>query len=186
MQAAALYFESVYTSSMLQLSEFLHNRNILSLRAGEAVATAIGPIVNPNNLKVEGFYCQDRFEKKELILLVQDIREILKDGFVVDDYEKLVEPEELVRLKDILDLHFELIGKPVETIDKERVGKVNEFAVETDSMIIMKLYAHQPLFKSLTGGTLSIDRNQIHEITPKRIIINELLKTAPATAPSVA
>jgi hypothetical protein len=53
-------------------------------------------------------------------------------------------------------------------------------------MIIMKLYAHQPLFKSLTGGTLSIDRNQIHEITPKRIIINELLKTAPATAPSVA
>jgi uncharacterized protein YrrD len=171
---------------MLQLSEFLQNRNVLSLRAGEAVATAMSPIINPGNLKVEGFYCQDRFEKKELILLVQDIREILKDGFVIDDYEKLVEADELVRLKDILDLHFEPIGKPVETIDKEKVGKVNEYAVETDSMIIMKLYAHQPLFKSLTGGTLSIDRNQIHEITPKRIIINELLKRAPATAPSVA
>jgi uncharacterized protein YrrD len=171
---------------MLQLSDFLHNRNVLSLRAGEAVATAVSPIINPKNLKVEGFYCQDPFEKKELILLVQDIREIIRDGFVVDDYEKLVEADDLVRLKDILDLHFQLIGKPIETIDKEKVGKVSEFSVETDSMIIMKLYASQPIFKSLAGGTLSIDRNQIYEITPKRIIINELLKSSPATAASVA
>jgi sporulation protein YlmC with PRC-barrel domain len=171
---------------MLQLSEFVHNRNVLSLRAGEVVATALGPIINPNNLKIEGFYCHDRFGKKDLILLTQDIRETLKEGFVVDDHERLVEASELVRLKDILDLHFELIGKPVETIDKEKVGKVNEFAVETESMIIVKLYAHQPLYKNLTGGSLSIDRNQIQEITPNRIIISELLKGSPATAPSVA
>jgi sporulation protein YlmC with PRC-barrel domain len=171
---------------MLQLSDFLKDRAILSLRAGEAVATISKPIVNPNNLKIEGFYCHDRFEKKELVLLTQDIREVLKDGFVVDDHEKLVEASELVRLKDILELKFDLIGKQVETVDKEKVGKVTDYAIETNSMMIMKLYSSQSVFKSLTGGSVSIDRNQIQEITPKRIIITELLKTAPATAPGIA
>jgi hypothetical protein len=171
---------------MLQLSDFLQNRKVLSLRAGEHVATTTGPIINPNNLKIEGFYCQDRFDNKELILLTQDIREILKDGFVVDDHERLVEASELVRLKDILALKFDLIGTQVETLDKEKVGKVSDYAVETNSMMILKLYATQSIFKSLTGGSLSIDRNLIHEITPKRVIITELLKTSPASAPSVA
>ena len=171
---------------MLKLSDFLQNRPVLSLRTGAVVATAKKPVINPNNLKVEGFYCQDRFDGKELILLTQDIRESLKDGFVIDDHERLVETEELVRLKDVLDLKFELIGKQVETLDKEKVGKVSDYAVETDSMIITKLYASQSLLRNFTGGNLSIDRSQIHEITPKRVVITELLKKAPATAPSIA
>lgn len=175
-----------YTIRMLQLSEFLHDRPVLSLRASEQVATIIGPIINPNNLKIEGLYCQDRFEKKELILLTQDIRDILDTGFVIDDHERLTTAAELVRLKDILDLRFELIGKQIETIDKQKVGKVSDYAVETGSLIIMKLYATQSLLKNLTGGSLSIDRNQIQEITPRRIIINELLGSVPAVAPGMA
>jgi hypothetical protein len=40
------------------------------------------------------------------------------------------------------------------------------------------------IFKSLGSGSLSIDRSQIQEITPTKIIITELAKTAPATAPA--
>jgi uncharacterized protein YrrD len=169
---------------MLQLSDFLQHRQVLSLRAGEKVATTTAPILNPNNLKVEGFFVTDRFAKKELILLTQDIREIIKGGFVIDDHEKLVGPEDLVRLRDILKLRFTLVGLPVVTTDGERVGKVSDYAVETDSMIIIKLYASQSLLKNFTGGSLSIDRNQIQEITPKKIIISELLKGQPAAAPA--
>ena len=171
---------------MLQLSEFLKNRPVLSLRAGEPVATATAPLINPNNLKIEGFYCQSPLEKGELILLTQDIRDTIKDGFVIDDFERLVEASELVRLKDVLDLRFDLIGKQVETVDKQKVGKVSDYAVETGSLIIMKLYATQSLLKNFTGGSLSIDRTQIQEITPRRIIISELLKGAPAAAASIA
>jgi sporulation protein YlmC with PRC-barrel domain len=171
---------------MLQLSDFLKNRAVLSLRAGEAVATVTRPIINPNNLKIEGFFCHDRFENKELVLLTQDIREVLKDGFVIDDHEKLADPKELVRLKDVLELNFDLIGKQVETVAKEKVGKVADYAIETGSMMIMKVYSSQSIFKNLTGGSLSIDRNQVQEITPKRVIITELLKTAPTPAASIA
>lgn len=171
---------------MLQLSAALLNKSVMSLRTGQPIAAVTAAIFNPNNLKIEGFYCQDRFNKRELILLYQDIREVLPIGYVVNDHEVLVEPDELVRLKDVLELNYEIIGKPVQTISKEKVGKVSDFATETETMFVQKLYVSQSIFKSFTGGSLSIDRTQINEITPKRIIINDLTKTAPAQAPAPA
>lgn len=169
---------------MLQLSANLLNKSVLSLRTGTAVAIITQPIINPNNLKIEGFYCEDKFDKKRLILLSQDIRDILDKGYVVNDFDVLVEADELVRLKKILDINFELLGKQVVTVDKQKVGKVSDYATETGSMFIQKIYVAQSILKSFTGGSLSIDRTQINEITPKRIIINELSKKAPATAPA--
>lgn len=170
---------------MLQLSQSIINRPVLSLRTGTAVATTISVIINPNNLKIEGLYCQDRFDKKQLVLLYQDIRDVLPQGLVVDDHAVLSEPEELVRLDDVIKLHFELIGKPVVTVSKEKIGKVNDYATEVETMYIQKLYVGQSLLKSLTGGNLSVDRSQIVEITNRRIIINDILKTAPAAAPAI-
>lgn len=169
---------------MLQLSASLLNKAVLSLRTGTAVANIIAPIINPDNLKIEGFYCEDRFDKKRLVLLSQDIRDILAKGYVVNDFDVLVEPEELVRLQKVMEINFDLIGKQVVTVDKVKVGKVSDYATETGSMFIQKIYVSQSLIKSFTGGSLSIDRSQINEITPKRIIINELTKKAPAVAPA--
>jgi sporulation protein YlmC with PRC-barrel domain len=167
---------------MLQLSASLLNKSILSLRTGGAIATIKSPIINPDNLKIEGFYCEDRFDSQQLVLLCQDIRDILPKGFVVNDHDVLAEPEDLVRLKKVMDLNFQLMGKQVVTVDKEKVGKVSDYATETSSMFIQKIYVSQSILKSLTGGSLSIDRTQVNEITPKRIIINELMKKAPVGA----
>ncbi len=169
---------------MLQLSGMLLNKPVMSLRTGTQVATATAPIINPNNLKIEGFYCIDRFDNSQLILLYQDIRDIIPQGLVVNDHDVLAEPDELVRLKDILQLKFELLGKQVETLNKHRVGKVSDYAVETTTMYVQKLYAAQSILKSFAGGSLSIDRSQINEITSKRIIINDLEARSPATAPA--
>jgi uncharacterized protein YrrD len=171
---------------MLQLSASLLNRPVLSLRASGPIATVTEPIINPNNLKIEGFYCEDKFDGKLLVLLYQDIRDMIKGGFVVDDHEVLVEPEELVRLKDVMDLRFDILGKQVETVNKQKVGKVSDYAVETTTMYIQKIYASQSLLKSFTGGSLSIDRSQVVEITNRRVIIQELLKGAPASAAAAA
>lgn len=168
---------------MLQLSQLLLNRPVLSLRSGDAVATATKPIINPDNLKIVGFYCDTAHG--QLILLTQDIREIVPDGLVIDDYERLAEANDLVRLKKVLDINFTLLGKQVETVDKHKLGKVSDYAIETSSMYIQKLYVSQSVLKSFTGGSLSIDRSQIHETTPKKIIVNELnpKNPLPATSP---
>lgn len=158
----------------------------MSLRTGQQVATAVEPIINPNNLKIEGFYCTDRFNHEELILLYQDIRDIIAQGFVIDDHDVLANPSELVRLKDVMNIGFKLIGKPVVTVSRQRIGKVSDFATELETMYIQKLYVSQNMFKSFTGGNLGVDRNQINEITDKKIIINELLKGTPAGAGAIA
>lgn len=169
---------------MLQLSGGLLNKPVMSLRTGTPIATVTAAIFNPNNLKVEGFYVEDRFDKKQLVLLYQDIREVMPQGLVVNDHDVLAEPEELVRLKETLELNFQLIGKHVETVSKQKVGKVSDYAVETETMYVQKLYVSQSILKSLTGGSLSIDRTQINEITPRRIIINDLLDKGAVTVPA--
>lgn len=167
---------------MLKLSNAILNVPVLSLRTGDRIAVAVAPVINPKNLKIEGFYCEDDFDKKQLVLLWQDVRETLPSGFVIDDHERLAEPDELVRLKEVLDMRFELLGKPVETAAKEKVGKVSDYAVETASMYIQKIYVTQSLLKSLTGSSLSIDRSQVVEVTKKCVVIHNRMQTAPAAA----
>jgi len=172
---------------MLQLSQRLFNCPILSLRTGGVIAVASEPIINPNNLKVEGFYCVDRFDKKiSLILLYQDIREVIPQGIVVNDHEVLSQKDDIIRLKDLINLHFSLLGKPVVTDTNVKIGRVNDFAVEVESMFIQKLYVSQALRKSLSTSALSIDRSQIVEITDRKIIINDLTQTSTVGAAAVA
>ncbi len=167
---------------MLQLCGALTNKAVLSLRTSGPIAVVGAPIIDPNNLKIEGFYCQDNMDKSILVLLYQDIRDLLPDGFVVDDHEVLAVPSELVRLKKTMDLNFQLIGKQVETVSGEKIGKVSDFAVEVETMFVQKVYVSQSLLKSFTGGSLSVDRSQIQEITNRRVIISDPLRGMPAAA----
>lgn len=168
---------------MLVLSGSLLNRPVLSLRTGGQVAATRQIIVNPNNLKIEGFYCDDRFDNQSSpILVTQDIREILKQGFVIDDYEVLSQPDELVRMQKTLQINFQLIGKQVVTVNKEKVGKVTDWAAETETFYIQKLYVGRSLLKSLSTGQLSIDRSQIVEINDRKIVIQDLLKPEKVSA----
>jgi uncharacterized protein YrrD len=162
----------------------LSNRPVLSLRTGTQVAVAQTPIINPNNLKIEGFYCQDS-KRKRRILVTQDIRDVMPQGIVVNDEDVLSDAAELVRLKGTIDLSFVLMGKQVVTASKHKLGKVNDYATEVESMFIKKLYVTPSLFKNLAGGSLSVDRTQIIEITDKKIVVNDLHASVAAQAGTV-
>lgn len=154
----------------------------MSLRTGQPVAMTSDAIINPNNLKIEGFYCTDNRDKRRLVLLYQDIRDIIPQGLVIDDHDALTEPEELVRLKDIMEIGFQLIGKPVFSTNKNRLGKVNDYAVETSTLFIQKIYVGQPLIKVFASGSLSVDRSQIIEITHRKIVIQDPLQPTKSLA----
>lgn len=171
---------------MLLLIESLLDKPVFSLRTGGPVGFVEQPVLNPHNLKIEGFYVTDSIDKQTLILLCQDIRESSIKGYIINDHGVLAQPDDLVRLKKILSRDFQLIKKPVETVGKEKVGKVTDFAVETTTMYVQKLYVARPFWRNPAGGSLSIDRSQIVEVTDKRVVINELLQATPSAAPAVA
>jgi sporulation protein YlmC with PRC-barrel domain len=173
--------------NMLQLSGNLLNQPVLSLQTGGVIATTTKAIINPNNLKIEGFYCIDAFDRKQTFILVeQDIRDVIAQGLVVNDHDSLSDPKELVRLKDTLGAGFELTGKQVMTTEKQKVGKVVDYAADTESMYIQKLYVGQSILKSFTGGSLSVDRSQIVEIHDRKIIIHDIMPGVPAKFPAAA
>ena len=171
---------------MLQLSSSLLNKPVLSLRTATMVATAYAPVINPDSLKIEGLRCKDRYNNNTLVLLFQDIRELNREGYVIDDYNVLSEAHDLVRLADVLSLNYQIIGKPVETVSRVKLGKVSDYAVETTTMYVHKLYVNRPLFKNFSGGSLSIDRHQIQEVTDKRIIVADLLDSVRAVSSVLA
>ncbi len=159
---------------MLRLSANLSNLPVMSLRTGGKVATATRPLINPHNLKIEGWLCTDSRQKNTLVLLSNDVRDFVPQGIAINDYDDLTEPEELIRLQEVLELDFQILGKPVITNHKRKVGKVADYALDTTNMLIQKLYVARPMRKSLTTGQLSIDRSQIVEITQKRVIVKDV------------
>jgi sporulation protein YlmC with PRC-barrel domain len=158
---------------MLQLSKNIIGKDIMSLRTGGKVATAVEPIINPHNLKIEGWYCEDVFNKEMLVLLSQDVRDFVPQGLAVNDYDVLTHPDELIRLRAILALEFQLIGKRVVSNHKRKLGKVSDYALETSTMRVQKLYVARPVYRSLSTGQLSIDYAQIIEINDKHIVVRE-------------
>lgn len=171
---------------MLKLVNSFQHQSVISLRTGGAIARLESVIINPDNLKIEGFYCLDSRSRERLVLLVQDIRDIVPQGVVVDDHDVLAKPSELVRLQQVLELSYELIGKPVQTVKKERLGKINDYAVDDNSFYVQKLFVERSLLKSFSSGQLSIDRSEIVEVTDKRIIIKELQKPARSSVPAAS
>jgi len=169
---------------MLLLSNKLLNTSILSLRTGGQIAQTYAYLVNPDNLKIEGFHCHVRSDKQDHILLHQDIRNIIDQGIIINDHDVLSAPGDLIRLKDIINLNFSLIGKSVVTSSKHKVGKVKDFAFDSTSFYVQKLYVSQSVIKNLGTSQLSIDRSQIVEVTDTKIIIHELVETAKVKSPA--
>lgn len=159
----------------------------MSLRTGGQIATLLSPIINPNNLYIEGWYVEDDKSRQHLILLSNDIRDVLPQGFVVNDHEVLSGIEELIRLEELIKLKFDLLGLKVTSESGSRYGKISDYAFETKNLFIQKLYVTQSLVKNFNGGSLSIDRSQIIEVTNRRVIIEEPVEKsrARATSPGV-
>jgi uncharacterized protein YrrD len=164
----------------------LINRPILSLRTGTEVAIAMAPLINPNNLKIEGFFCHDTRSRETLILVSQDVRDIISQGIVVNDHDVLAQPQELVRLREVINTNFEILGKQVVTNSGGKLGKVGDYAFDTGSMFIQKLYVTQSLFKNISGGSLGVDRTQIIEITNKKVVVSDLTQKVTARAGAIA
>lgn len=170
---------------MLKLHKTLMDVAVLSLRTGGHIGTATKIIINPNNLKIIGWYVNDRFNPgDDLILLAGDVRDISSKGIIINDHEDLSEPEELIRLKEILAIDYDLIGKKVVSENGKKYGKVTDYSIETGGLIIKKIYASQSILKDFSGGNLSIDRTQIIEITRSKVIISNPTEKSVAGATS--
>lgn len=157
---------------------------ILSLHIGGQIASIVGLIVDPDNLKIIACQVEGPLVGKEMgeILPMNSVREFSRLGMIVDSADEFVEPDDIIRVSEILALNFSLVGLKVETKKGKKLGKVSDFTVEPETWQVQQLIVQRPTLKSLLDPELTISRQQIQEINDYKLIIKDEVEKIKAKA----
>lgn len=159
---------------MLLQKESLEDAPIMSLQTGAAIAQTSQIIIDPRELKVVGFYCTGpRLDVQPAILTIPDIREMSDIGLIVDSADVLMSPDDLIRLKEVLNFHFELENKPVVTKSGQKLGKVATYTLDNTTLFIIKLHVRPNGLRAFKTTELVIDRSQIMQVTDDEVIVKD-------------
>ena len=162
---------------MLLLGSRLIGTSVMSLQTGTKLAVTRLPIIDPANLKITAYEVDGAMlVEKPSFIRIADIRELSNIGMIVDSNDEFINLTDVISIKKIYDLGFKLIGLDVIDEMKHKLGKIDDYVVDTDSFIIQKLSVRRGFFKSLSETGLLINRSQIIEINDKAIIVHAAAK----------
>lgn len=120
--------------------------------AAEDILSKVGIIrriiVNPENGQLMGFLVLTGFFSPAKVLSVIDIKFWDKDAIITDSEENLVEPDEIVRIKAVLDQKIDIMGMNTETESGKSLGFVENFLIDTETGSVIKYYLKDMLGQS--------------------------------------
>lgn len=153
----------------------MQNLPIVSLQTGGLVGNTGSFLIDPNNLKVEGWFATSRFlDKDNLILPTSQIRGVESGVIFVNDRDAITPAEDLVRLKPLINLNYQLTNKLVVGESKKHYGRVEDFALD-DGFFVQRIYVQPVAIKIFSQQRITVTRSQIIEITDRKIVIKDPL-----------
>ncbi len=154
---------------MFIMASHFKNLPIISLRNAQIVARAGDLIINPKELEVAAVHVKfGGWGSHKAVIMTRDIREVAREGMVVDSLEDIEDVSEIVRLQDLLHSKFRLFGVLVVSEGGQNLGHVEDFALDSDNFKVQKLYVKPSLLNNLV-----IDRKQVVEVTQKKITVRD-------------
>jgi len=157
---------------MLIIGTRLLNTPVMSLQTGGRLAVTQKPIIDPSNLKIVAFEVEGQLlSERPALLRVADIREMGRVGMIVNSNDEFIGVHDVIKIEKLYELGFSLVGMVVIDDTKHKLGKVEDYTVDTDSFVIQQLTVQRGFFKGLTDTGLLISRTQIIEITDNEIIV---------------
>lgn len=152
----------------------LINCPILSLHVGGEIARVTEPIVDPDNLQIIAFRVEGKMiGEDEDILPIASVREFSRLGMVIDSVDELVGADDIIRIKEILDLNFSLLGLKVVTRKNAKLGKVSDYTVEIGGWYIQQIVVQRPAMKALFDPELRIARTKIVEVDDYKVVVKD-------------
>lgn len=144
----------------------------MGLQTGTKLAETKGPIIDPGNLKIIAYEVEGRLlSEKPSFIRIDDVRELSDVGMIIDSNDEFIGLNDVIALKKIYDLNFKLIGHTVIDDAGHKLGKVEDYSLDTESFIIQQLRVKRNIVKSLTEASLLVHRSQIVEINDQNIIV---------------
>lgn len=146
---------------------------IVSLQLEARIANLAEPIIDPRQLKLVAFYVDSpKAVDQPMVIFTSDIREVnTRLGMIVDNDDTITPLDDLVRLNEIIDFNFKLIGVKVVDERGHKYGKTTGYNLDPDSFYIEQIVVEPSILRSLGSANRLIHRDQIISVTNKLIIV---------------
>jgi len=145
---------------------------VMSLQTGTRLARAVKPVIDPGKLYIYAYELEGPLlTEKSSYLRTADIREMGSVGMIVDSADEFITPEDIIPLEELLTLGFPLIGMKVVDERHRRLGKVEDYTLESGSFFVQQLNVKRGVLRGITDTGLLINRTQIVEITDDHIVV---------------
>jgi len=149
----------------------------MSLQTGTRLAKTVAPIIDPATLKIVAYEIDGPLlTDHPSFLRTDDIRETGAVGMIIDSTDELIGLSDVIKIEELYHLGFKLIGMNVIDEHKHKLGKVEDFTIETGAFVIQQLNIKRGLFKSFNDTGLLIHRSQITEINDNAIVVKSTAK----------
>ena len=143
---------------------------------GGPVAWTDKEIIEPETLKIVGFLLRGPLVGRECgeILDMRDVREFdTGAGMIVDSADDFANRGDIIKIDKILKLNFSVVGLKVETKKGVKLGKIIDYIVTSDNLMIQQLIVQRPALKGFLDPELTISRDQIVEVADYKIIVKD-------------
>lgn len=148
---------------------------ILSMQAAGPIATVAAAIIDPDNLKILGLKLSGPLvaHSNENLIDVKSIREYSRYGCIIDSADELIAEDDVIKIKNVLELNFDLIGLKVETKQGTKLGRVSDYTLTSEDFMVQQIIVRRPALKALVDPELTISRKEIVEVTDYKIIVKD-------------
>lgn len=149
----------------------------MGLQTGGELARTRQPVIDPATLTIVAYSVEGPLIKDgPKFIRIADARELSDIGLIVDSIDEFVELDDVIKLKELYQLNFNLDG--IKVLDEKRrtLGKVVDYNVDTTTFTVIQLTVKPPLFKRLNDTELLVHRSQIIEVTDDAIVIHSEAK----------
>ncbi len=129
-------------------------------------------IVDPENGKLLAFVVN---LSKNLIIVPFDIiswKEVIR----IHNGDSIIEGNEVIRIAEVQKRGVKIFHNKVETKDGQKLGKVNDFSVNSNSLMLQKLYLSKGILGLVRYESRIISAKNIIEILPEKIVIKDNTK----------
>lgn len=162
---------------MLILGSRLLGTPVMSLQTGGRLAETDKPIIDPGQLKLVAYVLRGPLlTKNPSLLRTADIRELGRIGMIIDSDDELIGVDEVIKIEKLYNLNFPLVGMSVIDDTRHKLGKVEDYTIDTESFVIQQLSVRRGILRGITETALLIHRSQILEINDKAIIVKSARK----------
>ncbi len=158
----------------------------MGLQTGTKLAQAATPLIDPANLKIVAYAVEGPLlTEQPSFIRIADVRELSDIGMIIDSNDEFIALEDVIKIRELYELGFTLVGMNVVDETNHKLGKVDDYSLDSNSFVIQQLNVQRGILKSLTDTSLLIHRSQIVEINDSHIVVRTTAKKVAAVEENV-